>query len=324
VSLLRVAWVGPEEPPRAWIERLEAESEVEVVPESSPLEPRVGVVWVERAADEVADWISEAMRSPRFPLVVASPEPLDEQEWTKRGVVLVLQAETLRAGAGADQGAALRLAAEVVPVAHPRQGRQATRSASRLSLPLAGVAASTGGPQALANFLGAIPRRTAGCLLLVQHMGSSFVPGLRDVLQRTTSLEVVVAEDGLRLRAGVVFLAPAGRHLVLASRGRLALRDPLGTESHTPSADVLFSSVADVCGVDANAVVLSGMGRDGAAGARAVKEAGGRVYTQSAETCVIAGMPGATELNCEVHASAGPAELGRLLSERFRLLKRSP
>jgi two-component system, chemotaxis family, protein-glutamate methylesterase/glutaminase len=326
VSLLRVAFVGPEEPPRAWIDRLEAEAPVEFVSERSPLPALLGLAWVERATSEVADWIAEAMRRPRFPLVVASPEPLDEAEWTRRGVVLVLRAES-EAGSGAGQAELLRLAAEIVPVAHPKGARAkkpASSSLSRLQLPVAAVAASTGGPRALADFLGVFGRDTPGCLLLVQHMGPDFVPGLREVLQRTTELEVVVADEGQRLRPGVVFLAPADHHLVLASRGRVGLQEPAGDELHTPSADVLLSSVAATCGVEASAVVLSGMGRDGASGAQAVKLAGGRVYTQSAESCVIAGMPGATELLCDVDASAPPDQLGRLLAKRFRVLKGAP
>lgn len=323
MSRLRVAFVGPEEPPRAWIERLEAESGVEFVSERSPLEAAVGVAWVERASDEVAAWVAEAMRRPRFPLVVASPGTLDEAEWTRRGVVLVLRAES-DAGRGAQQAQLLELAAAVAPVAHPKgasAARVATRSLSRLQLPVAGVVASTGGPRALADFLGGIPRETPGCLLLVQHMGPDFVPGLREVLQRMTELEVLVGVEGQRLRSGVVYLAPADRHLVLESRGRLGLQEPAGGEPHVPSGDVLLTSLAAACGDAGSAVVLSGMGRDGAEGAAAVKRAGGWVYTQSAESCVIAGMPSATELLCRVDASAPPDQLGRLLAKRLRVLK---
>lgn len=309
MSGLRVAFVGPEEPPPDWVERLSAHAELELVPPDSPLAPKVGVAWIGQAPDRVATWISEAMRAPRYPLVVASAEPLDEGEWTRRGVVL-----TLGGQAPAEVPRLLRLAAEVVPVAHPRQGRKATRSVRRAGLPVAGVAASTGGPQALAAFLGQVPRTTPGCFLLVQHMGPDFVSGLREVLQRTTELEVRVAVEGERLRPGVVFLAPADHHLILANRSRLGLRAPSGDETHVPSADVLLSSLAEVCGAEAIAVVLSGMGRDGALGAQAVAEAGGRVYTQSAESCVIAGMPGAAEALCRVHANAPPDELGRLLA----------
>ena len=153
-----------------------------------------------------------------------------------------------------------------------------------------GVAASTGGPQALQSVLSDLPVSLPVPVLVVQHIARGFTQGLVDWLGNTVSLPVQIAHDGALAAPGHVYVAAEGLHLELRHR-RLVLRagEPVG--SHMPSADVLLSSMASDLRERALAVVLTGMGRDGARGARAVHDAGGKVIAQDESTSVVYGMP---------------------------------
>ncbi len=117
-------------------------------------------------------------------------------------------------------------------------------------------------------------------------------------LDAHSSLEVLEAQDGVELRPGRVVLARSGHHLKLERHGAVTVarldRHPLRTPHH-PSVDVLFESAAATWGADVVGVVLTGMGEDGLAGARAIRAAGGTVLTESEQSCVVYGMPRAVE-----------------------------
>lgn len=155
------------------------------------------------------------------------------------------------------------------------------------------VGASTGGPGAVRQVLRALSPAFPIPLLLVIHVGSPLGPALAEWLDGESPLRVGLARDGEPLpelgRSRVV-MAPPGAHLVL-ERGRLRLSD--GAERHAcrPSVDVLFESMARELGPAAAACLLTGMGRDGAAGMLAVRRAGGATLAQDEETSVVYGMP---------------------------------
>ena len=157
---------------------------------------------------------------------------------------------------------------------------------------LVALGASTGGPGALAEVL----RGLTGFplpVLIVLHIGAPFGPGFVHWLATQSPLPVRTAEDGLPLPEpgrGVVFVAPPERHLRVAE-GRLRLWD--GPERHScrPSVDVLFESLAAELGSGAAAALLTGMGRDGAAGLLAIRRAGGHTVAQDEATSVVFGMP---------------------------------
>jgi len=152
------------------------------------------------------------------------------------------------------------------------------------------IAASTGGPAALATILAPLPRDLATPLLVAQHIAAGFEIGLAKWLGSTTRLDVRIAEDGAPLAAGTVYLALDGRHLGV-SRRRIHLSDDAPVDGFRPSATRLFASVAREYGARAAGFVLSGMGRDGAEGLALVRAAGGYTAAQSAATSVIFGMP---------------------------------
>ena len=163
-----------------------------------------------------------------------------------------------------------------------------------------GVCASTGGPAVLSQLLGALPASFPLPVLVVQHIASGFVDGLVRMLDDAVALPVSIARDDAPLRPGV-WLAPEDAHLTLTRARRIKLDRDTIRGRHRPSADLLLESLAEVLGRGAVAVVLTGMGRDGAAGAAAVKAAGGLVLAQDEASSSIYGMPRAA-----VQAGARP------------------
>jgi two-component system, chemotaxis family, protein-glutamate methylesterase/glutaminase len=160
------------------------------------------------------------------------------------------------------------------------------------------IAASTGGPNALAEVLPRLPGSLPVPIVIVQHMPPIFTRCLAERLSARCELKVVESEGGERLMPGTIYIAPGNRHLELvrdAEGVRTLLTDAAAENSCRPSADVLFRSVARVYGGAVLCVVLTGMGQDGARGAREIHDAGGRVLVQSGPTCVIWGMPKAVE-----------------------------
>jgi two-component system chemotaxis response regulator CheB len=153
-----------------------------------------------------------------------------------------------------------------------------------------GIVASTGGPQALEALLAALPAGFQLPLLVVQHIASGFTNGLARWLDGSVPLHVRLAVAGEVLAPGV-WIAPEGAHLVLDADGRFALDERTTAGLHRPSGDVLLHSLADYAGARAAAVVLSGMGKDGAAGLAAVREAGGLTIAQDEQSSAIYGMP---------------------------------
>jgi len=190
-------------------------------------------------------------------------------------------------------------------------------AASRSTARVVAIAASTGGPAALHRLLSQLPGDFPAPILVVQHMSSGFIEGLATWLSGASALRVKVAEEGERLAARTVYLAPDGRHLGVADGGTVALSGALAVKGFRPSGTFLFASVARAFGAGAVALVLTGMGDDGVEGLRAVREAGGRVLAQDEASSVVFGMPGAAVAKGLVDAALPPEELASTLVTLF-------
>ena len=153
-----------------------------------------------------------------------------------------------------------------------------------------GICASTGGPPALETVLRRIPGDFPIPVLVIQHMTAGFTEGLVQWLDDQVPPPVALAREGQQLEPGIWF-APHGSHLVLDAGRRLAFDAGPPVRGHRPSGDVLLSSLATVARARAVAVVLTGMGRDGAAGLAAIAAAGGRTIAQDEASSAIYGMP---------------------------------
>jgi two-component system, chemotaxis family, protein-glutamate methylesterase/glutaminase len=168
-----------------------------------------------------------------------------------------------------------------------------------------GVCASTGGPQILARLLEALPADYPIPLLIVQHIGDGFAEGLACWLDQSVRLPVAIATDGARAGPGA-WIGPNGAHLKLTATGRLFLDRRTIVGRHRPSGDALLESIATAVGKSGVAIVLSGMGSDGAAGAVSVRDRGGLAIAQDKESSAIYGMPkAAVDLGVSVVLSPG-------------------
>ncbi len=164
----------------------------------------------------------------------------------------------------------------------------------RLSRPsILGIAASTGGPPALAKILGALPADFPVPILLVQHMGAPFMEGFASWLNGLMPLDVRLAQDQEIPAAGRVYVAPGDRHLLLSSAGtlRISAEPPVGNQR--PSATLMFQSIAQMAGRRGLGVLLTGMGEDGAQGLFEMHRAGGYTIAEDESSAVVYGMPAA-------------------------------
>jgi two-component system chemotaxis response regulator CheB len=156
------------------------------------------------------------------------------------------------------------------------------------------IGASTGGPQALTTIIQGLPRDFPVPVAVVLHMPMGYTEAFARRLNKESAVEVSEARDGVLYRAGQVVIARAGIHLAVERtpggfRGLLDVA-PLGG-LHRPSVDTLFASAAKEFGSSTLGVVLTGMGNDGLAGAQLIHAAGGRLITETEESCVVYGMP---------------------------------
>ncbi len=156
------------------------------------------------------------------------------------------------------------------------------------------IGTSTGGPAALSEVLPALPGDLPVPVFIVQHMPPHYTHSLANRLNERSQIEVVEGAEGMAVAAGFAYLAPGGYHMKVERRGNriaLAITSDPPENSCRPAADFLFRSAVEIYGQKLLAIVMTGMGRDGTEGCRAVKRQGGRVMTQDMEGCAVYGMP---------------------------------
>ncbi|HUT55166.1 MAG TPA: chemotaxis-specific protein-glutamate methyltransferase CheB [bacterium] len=179
------------------------------------------------------------------------------------------------------------------------------------------IGSSTGGPKALVQIFRRIPAGFPLPVLTVQHIAPSFAPGLVSWLNRESQLSIVLARDRTRPEPGTVYISPTGVHMVV-DKGMIRLTETPPVNSCRPSVDVLFITVAESFGEYAVAVLLTGMGRDGAEGMKAIKDRKGRTMIQDQATSVIFGMPKAA---LELGAADEVVPLSRIPEAIVRALR---
>jgi len=178
----------------------------------------------------------------------------------------------------------------------PTQKQKGTRPLEERRNPsrVAAIGISTGGPAALQYLFSQLPDDFPGCLLVVQHMPEGFTDMFARRLDESCAIEVKEARSGDLLLAGRALICPGNRHMRvrrLPQGDIVVLDDHPPVNGHRPSADVLFYSVAREFGGSALAVIMTGMGDDGAAGIGAIHDAGGLTLAQNSDSCVVDSMP---------------------------------
>jgi len=177
-------------------------------------------------------------------------------------------------------------------VVRPPPGPRVMRSIPPpAGLHLVVIAVSTGGPAALRSVIPALPGDVRFAVVVVQHMPAQFTAALAARLHEESEVTVREAVVGDRPLPAQVLVAPGDRHLVFGDYGAVRLTDAEPVNGCRPSADVTLASAAELFGRRLTAVVMTGMGRDGAEGMAKVRAAGGRTFAQDARTSVVFGMP---------------------------------
>ncbi len=178
--------------------------------------------------------------------------------------------------------------------ADTRAPAQAVRPSGRLVRDVVVVGVSTGGPPAVQKILSGLPADFPAGILIAQHMPAAFTGPFAKRLDTVSKVAVKEAEGVEPFKPGTVYIAPGGKHLVLAVRGsRMEVKvvEEPADALYKPSANVLIESAAVSSGRRALGVILTGMGNDGLEGVRALKSRGGRALAQSDSSCVVFGMP---------------------------------
>lgn len=175
----------------------------------------------------------------------------------------------------------------------PPKPSAAVPAAQRVQLVVIG--ASTGGPPALATILAELPAGLPVPVLVIQHMADGFVEGLASWLDSISPLPVTMAQHGARLAPGIVHIAPAGVNTLLRRGMLVELQAAPKGQFHIPGVDAAFASAASTCGANAVGVLLTGMGRDGAAGLVTMRDRGALTIGQDEPSSVVWGMPAAAQ-----------------------------
>lgn len=279
------------------------------------LNPDVMTLDVEMPSMNGLDFLDKVMRLRPFPVVMVS-------SLTEKGAATALSALELGAvdcvckpsarhpDSFDDLPGLVRAAAAASLGAGAAPPRAAPASAYRWNGHVVAIGASTGCVEAL---MALIPHFPANCppTVISVHMPAEFTRSFARRLDGVTAAQVAEASDGAPLTQGRIYLAPGTHtHLAVVDSNGLKCRLAAGAQvnGHRPSVDVLFESVADACGARAAGAILTGMGRDGAAGLLAMRRKGARTLGQNEASCVVYGMPkvaarlGAVEQELTLHA----------------------
>ncbi len=256
------------------------------------------------------EMLREITRKHRIPVIVFSARPEQGADVTLRALALGafdFLTKPQEATSGNLEQVAVELASKIKAAAAsgapkmiitenpPARGAaRRIRTDRRWASRVVGLGVSTGGPNALQYLFSQLPEDFPGSLLVVQHMPEGFTQRLAHRLNESSPIEVKEAQSGDPLFAGRALICPGNRHMKIQrlERGDVAMIvDAPPLNGHRPSVNVLFNSLAQQLRGKAAAVLMTGMGDDGAAGLGAVRAAGGYTIAQSPDTCVVDSMP---------------------------------
>jgi len=266
--------------------------------------PDVLTLDVEMPRMDGLDFLERLMRLRPMPVVMVSSLTRSGSEVTLRALELgavdfVAKPEMGIRGGMLDYSDVIAQKIRAAAASRPRRQQQAAKPRTLLRQPLVSseklviLGASTGGPEAIRAVLEPLPPNSPA-ILIAQHMPAGFTNSFAQRLNRLCRVAVKEAEDGERILPGHTYIAPGDRHLKLARSGAdymVALDSSAPVNRHKPSVDVLFHSAAEQAGRNAIGVLLTGMGKDGALGLRAMREAGATTLAQDEETSLVFGMP---------------------------------
>lgn len=265
---------------------------------------------------------------------------------TQRGGSATLEALSLGASdyvtkpsnTGSMEAARVDIRTQLIPKIHALCGPPAQVVAPRLAAPrpkpvwptsskridIIAIGTSTGGPNALACLIPAIPADVPVPIVIVQHMPPLFTKLLAERLASRSKIPIGEGSEGVVLRPGCAWIAPGNFHMTVSrslADARLGVNQEPAENSCRPAVDVLFRSVAKAFGANVLGVVMTGMGSDGLRGAQQIREAGGEVIIQDQATSVVWGMPGAVSAEGQADAVYPLEQLAQEITRRARLFR---
>lgn len=300
----------------------------EAVEMTAELKPDVVTMDVQMPVLDGLDATKEIMARTPTPIVIVSsaadsPEVGLSLSATRAGALMVLPTPSLHdtPAQHAEFVSLIKAMADVKVVRHrhaatPPRAVPAPNARHAAEIQIVAIAASTGGPAALQRVLMDLPRQMPP-VVVVQHIANGFVEGLCGWLNASCNLRVRIAASREPLRPRTVYLAPDGFHLgVTHGKVQLSDADPIG--GFRPSATFLFETVAQSYGPTAVALILTGMGSDGVAGLRTMRQRGGHVLAQDEASSVVYGMPREAVRAGVVDVQLPLESMGSYLTEMIR------
>lgn len=288
---------------RAALRLMEADGDIDVLGatvsrqdlerQSSASSPDAILLDIADGSQDAISAIGELMSTRPTPIVVLVPvgsPDLSAAALSAGALCAVSTPSAMTNEAWAEVRSCIRSTVGVTVLRHPRKSAPSNRGTDQL---VVGLAASAGGPQALATVLSQL-RGLNAPVLVVQHLHGDFFDGFLQWMNKEAALPVETAVHGRPLRPGVVYLGPPGVHLKLGRESRVVLAASPQV-AHMPAADELFVSMAGVLGRGAIGAVLTGMGRDGARGLVELRKQGGHTIAQDQESSTVFGMPAAAQ-----------------------------
>ena len=303
----------------------------EILASTKKLRPNVIIVSDKLEQSALVAAITDVMVDCPTPIVVVSASNQSEKSAVSlqaldAGALSVVRLPAqreiaLRSRAEQELLATVRAMAQVKLVRRWRQAQPPAPPARRQAkgpAQVVAIAASTGGPAVLKTILDDLPLDFPAPLLIVQHIARGFIAGVAEWLDQTSPLQIRVARNGERLRAGTAYFAPDDLQLGVNNQSSIRLSDDGPVKGFRPSATYLFESVAKSFAHNAVAVILTGMGEDGLEGLRKLRAVGGRIIAQSESSSVVFGMPGVVVRQGLADQVLEPDSIGSALVEACR------
>ena len=276
----------------------EAENGLEAIAAVRRLAPDIVTMDIEMPVMGGLEAIEEIMATCAVPILVVTTlsDAQTAFDAIARGALDVVRKPELSAAGCRAFDSRLKLLASIKVITHIRSRRPGGSQSIAESLPawrpptLFAIAASTGGPAALAHILARLPADLPVPVLIAQHISAGFTAGMVSWLDALSPLSVRLGVSGEPVLPGRVYVAPAERHMGVGADRRILLAEPAPTDIYHPSCDRLLASAAEVYGAEAAGIILTGMGRDGAAGMQRIYAAGGYTIAEAESSSVVFGM----------------------------------
>lgn len=203
-----------------------------------------------------------------------------------------------------------------------RKANQTTQDVDNNSnVNLIAIGSSTGGPNAVAQVVKEFPEDYPAAFVVVQHVDQAFAKGFAEWLDTQTALKVKVAVDGDELKHGIIYVASTNNHLIFDANGRLKYTNEYQNIVYRPSVDVFFNSLVDNWRGKTLAVLLTGMGRDGAEGLLKLRKKGVYTIAQDQDTCAVYGMPRAAAEIGAAHIVLPLSKISQVLVQQMKILR---